>query len=106
MKEMDRMMFEKQVSGAEPVLVEFQAPWCGYCRRLKPAMDRLERELEGKLLMGSVDIDREEALSDREKIEVVPTLVIYREGKALGSIVAPGSASQVMSFIRETLGGI
>ena len=98
--------FEEMMAAGKTVLVDYWAPWCGYCRRLKPAMDRLERELEGKLLMGSVDIDREEALSDREKIEVVPTLVIYREGKALGSIVAPGSAGQVMEFIRETLGGI
>lgn len=106
MKEMNRAMFDELVGGVQPVLVEFQAPWCGYCRRLKPAMDRIERELEGKLQMGSINIDQEEALSDREKIEVVPTLVIYREGKALGSVVAPGSASQVMAFIQETLGGI
>ena len=84
MKEMNRAMFDELVGGVQPVLVEFQAPWCGYCRRLKPAMDRIERELEGKLQMGSINIDLEEALSDREKIEVVPTLVIYREGKALG----------------------
>ena len=106
MKEMNHAMFDELVGGVQPVLVEFQAPWCGYCRRLKPAMDRIERELEGKLQMGSINIDLEEALSDREKIEVVPTLVIYQEGKALGSVVAPGSASQVMACIQETLGGI
>ena len=105
MKEMDRVMFEEVTAGAQPVLVEFQAPWCGYCRRLKPAMEKLAKELEGSILLGQVNIDLEEALADREKIEVVPTLVLYRQGKALGSIVAPGSKAQVEAFIKEALGG-
>ena len=51
-----------------------------------------------------MNIDDEEALARQEQIEVIPTLVIYENGEALGSIVAPDSKARIEEFIEETLG--
>ena len=50
-----------------------------------------------------IDIDKEPALAEQEHIEVVPTLVLYRGGRSIGSTVAPGSAGALRSFLDEAL---
>ena len=92
------------VQGSEPVLVEFWAPWCVYCRRIVPALDKVAQERGDALTIGQVNIDEEPLLAQKEQIEVIPTLVLYRGGQALGSIVAPESKAKIDEFIRETLG--
>lgn len=101
---MERFQQSKQ-DGKKPVLVEFWAPWCVYCRRIAPVMERLGAQYEAELVVGKVNIDEEPELAAAEQIEVIPTLVLYRDGKALGSIVAPESKARVEAFIRETLEG-
>lgn len=88
----------------KPVLVEFSAPWCVYCRRINPAMERLAKQYEDTLLIAQVNIDDEPELAQQEQIELVPTLLIYQGGEALASIVAPESKAAVEDFIKETLG--
>lgn len=87
----------------KPVLVEFWAPWCVYCRRITPAINKLAEQYEDSLVIGLINIDDEESLSNQEKIDLIPTLVIYKDGKALGSIVAPDSKAKIEAFIKETL---
>ena len=96
-KEYDRLILEKK-----PVLVDFWAPWCGYCRRIGPALDKLAGEREDVLIV-KVDIDQEPELASQEQIEVIPTLVLYREGLELGSIVAPESKARIEEFLAESL---
>jgi thioredoxin len=104
MMKMDQKMFEEQVfGGSKPVLVEFWAPWCVYCRRIAPALEKLSQQQEN-LIIGQVNIDEEPLLANREHIEVIPTFVLYENGQALGSIVAPESKARIEEFIRETLG--
>ena len=86
-----------------PVLVEFWAPWCVYCRRIGPAMGKIAQQYEGRLAVGKVNIDEEPALAVAEHIEVIPTLVLYWGGQAVGSIVAPESKAMIEGFIRESL---
>ena len=101
---MNQELFEKLAISAEaPVLVEFSADWCVYCRRIGPAMEKIAGQFKNILPVAQVNIDLEPALADREQIEVVPTLVIYHKGHALGSIVAPSSKAQIEEFIRDTL---
>ena len=100
---MNQALFEELTAGKTPVLVDFSAPWCGYCRRIDPAYERLADQYEGRILVAKVNIDDEPALAEKERIELVPTLVLYREGKALGDIVAPGSKAEIEEFVQRLL---
>ena len=103
--EMNNELFENKVlGGSEPVLVEFWAPWCVYCRRIAPALDKVAQQYAGKVTVAKINIDDEPILAAREQIEVIPTLIIYQNGQALGSIVAPESKARIDDFILENLG--
>ena len=95
--------YRKFTQAEQPVMVEFSAPWCVYCRRLAPALESVAEEYRDTLVFGAVNIDDEPELAQSEKIEVVPTLLIYQNGQVLGSIVAPESRAQLVAFIEETL---
>ena len=101
---MNTHQFHNKEESGRPVLVEFWAPWCVYCRRIVPALEKISEQYAGKLTVATVNIDEEEALARQEQIEVIPTLVIYENGEALGSVVAPDSKARIEEFIEETLG--
>ena len=92
------------VNGTDAVLVEFWAPWCVYSRRIAPALEKVAQQYEGKVKVAQVNIDDEPVLAAQEQIEVIPTLIIYQNGQALGSIVAPESKARIDEFILENLG--
>lgn len=92
------------MEGEKPVLVEFGAPWCVYCRRIGPAMEQVAKKYAESLPVFHVNIDDEEALAKQEHIEVVPTLIVYHKGEVLGSIVAPESRARIEDFIADTVG--
>ena len=94
--------YEELVLGDKPVLVDFWAPWCTYCRRINPALDKIADSREDVLVV-KVNIDEEPELARQEQIEVIPTLVVYKEGFELGSIVAPESKARIDNFLREAL---
>ena len=92
------------VNGTDTVLVEFWAPWCVYCRRIAPALEKVAQQYAGKVKVAQINIDDEPVLAAQEQIEVIPTLIIYQNGQALGSIVAPESKARIDEFILENLG--
>ena len=95
--------YRKFTQAEQPVIVEFSAPWCVYCRRLAPALESVAEEYRDTLVFGAVNIDDDPELAQSENIEVVPTLLIYQNGQVLGSVVAPESRAQLVAFIEETL---
>ena len=98
-----RQQFEDVIHGALPVLVDYWAPWCGYCRRIGPAYDRLAEENKDRLVAVKINIDEEPDLAEAEQIEVIPTLVLYKNGKAVDSIVAPESQPMIAELIEKAL---
>ena len=101
MREFNKRTLDEYVAEGKTVLVEFSAPWCVYCRRLAPAMEKIAEEYKDILTVGSVNIDNEQELARQERIEVVPTLVLYKNGQAVDSIVVTGSKAAVEDFIRK-----
>lgn len=100
---MNQKLFQDLTSQGSTVLVEFWAPWCTYCRRISAAYEKVAEQNSDHMVVAKVNIDDEGQLAEQERIEVVPTLVLYRDGKALGSIVAPESKAMIDNFIEETL---
>lgn len=98
---MDTKQFEEMMQEDRFLLVDYWAPWCGYCRRIGPAYDKLAQEQGDRLTIAKINIDQEPLLAHRERIEVIPTLVLYRNGLAVDSIVAPESKARIESFLRE-----
>ena len=102
--DLNKELFNKHVNDEnKPILVDFWAPWCVYRRRIAPALNILAEQYKDSLVIGKVNIDDEQELAIQEQIEVIPTLVIYKGGQALASIVAPESKAQLEAFIKETL---
>ena len=100
---MNEKMFNEMIQGDKPVLVDFWAPWCGYCRRIAPAYDKIAEQMGDDMVVAKLNIDEVPLVARKEAIEVIPTLVLYRNGKALGSIVAPESKARIEQFIDETI---
>ena len=100
---LNREQFEGMIHGEKPVLVDFWAPWCGYCRRIGPAYEKIAEEYGQRVEVVKINIDQEGALAQAEGVEVIPTLILYKNGKAVDSVVNPGSKAAIDQFIREAL---
>lgn len=100
---MNQKQFQQMMKGGKPLLVDYWAPWCGYCRRIGPAYEKIAEEYGDRIVVAKVDIDEVPQLAESERVEVIPTLILYKGGKAAASIVNPGSKAAIDQFIRETL---
>ena len=101
---MNMEMFEKNRKESEkPVLVEFWAPWCVYCRRIAPAYDKIAEQYADKLVVGKINVDDVPEVAQKEKIEAIPALLLYKGGEVVDSIVAPDSKAKIEEFIEKNL---
>ena len=101
---MNLELYEKSVRESEkPVLVEFWAPWCVYCRRIAPAYDKVAEQYADKLVVGKINVDDVPEVAAKEKIEAIPALLLYKGGEVVDSIVAPDSKAKIEEFIEKNL---
>ena len=101
---LNKELFQQEVNKENSlVLVEYWAPWCVYCKRIGPAYKKIAEEYSDKLLVGQVNVDEEQELAAQAKIEVIPKLVLYRNGQEVDSVVAPESKAKIEAFINANL---
>jgi len=82
--EINERNFKQEVEEqALPVLVDFWAPWCGPCLMMAPVLEGLEKEWQGKIKVGKVNVDENAGLASRYGVMSIPTLILFKNGKAL-----------------------
>lgn len=74
--------FEGQVlKSTTPVLVDFSAEWCGPCKSQVPILEKLQKESGDKLVIYSVDIDKEQGIATKFRVMSIPTLILFHKGE-------------------------
>ncbi|MCS7015919.1 MAG: tetratricopeptide repeat protein [Gemmatales bacterium] len=101
-QEIGEREFEKAVleqSRRVPVVVDFMASWCAPCRQLGPVLERLAHEYGGRFVLVKVDIDQNPYLAMSLAVEVVPTVMAFKDGHLVGRFHGALSEEQVRHFL-------
>lgn len=85
------------------VLVKFGANWCQPCNLMTPILGRLEKEYDGKVVFGSVNVDENPELSNRFGISSIPSLFFYKNGEIVNQILGVQSENSLKSSLNELL---
>lgn len=82
-----------------PVLVDFWAAWCGPCRMVEPALEKMAVDLAGKLRIAKVNVDQNQGLAMRHGVQGIPTMLIVKDGKIVdrwsGALMEPALRQKV-----------
>ena len=92
--------FEKEVLKSEkPVLVDFWAVWCGPCQMLAPVLAEVAEDYADKVKVGKVNVDDELELAQSFGIQSIPTLILFKDGKAQKTSIGLLSKQEILDLI-------
>lgn len=79
--------FESLKNGAQPLVVDFWATWCGPCRMVAPIIAELAEEYDGKIVVGKCDVEENDDIAEEMGIRNIPTILFFKNGQLVDKFV-------------------
>lgn len=96
--------FEKEVLESDiPVLVDFYADWCGPCKMMGPIVKAMAEKYDGRMKVGKINVDEEQALAQKFQVMSIPTFIVFKGGKAVGTFVGGMSQKDLEAKAEQAL---
>src|SRR5207253_1114197 len=89
----------------QPVIVDFWAPWCGPCKQLGPILERVVRGANGAVRMVKLNIDENPEIAQQMRIQSIPAVYAFKDGRPVDGFVGALPESQVKQFVQRLGGG-
>ena len=93
-----------EASRTAPVLVDFWAPWCQPCKQLTPILEKVVRSYNGKVRLVKVNIDENQAIAAQLRVQSIPTVYAFRDGRPLDGFQGAQPESAIKAFVERLLG--
>ncbi|MDR1879978.1 MAG: thioredoxin [Tannerellaceae bacterium] len=90
--------FRELVHSGKPMVLDFWAEWCGPCRMIGPVIDELAEEYDGRVTIGKMNVDNNNAVVSQFGIRNIPTVLFFKDGEVVDKQVG---AAQKSSFIAK-----
>jgi thioredoxin 1 len=89
------------LNGEIPVLVDFWASWCNPCRAIVPHLEKLQEDLQDKVKLVKINIEENQAITIRYKIQSLPTLILFKNGEVADQMVGNPGFSKLRDFVEK-----
>src|SRR2546430_14535450 len=89
----------------QPVIVDFWAPWCGPCKQLGPVLEKVVRGANGAVRMVKLNIDENPEIAQQMRIQSIPAVYAFKDGRPVDGFVGALPESQVKQFVQRLGGG-
>ncbi len=89
--------FDSEIRKNKLIVVDFWAPWCGPCRMVGPVIEELAAEYNGKVAFGKLNVDDNQLASSRFGVRGIPTIIIFKDGTPVDSVVGACPKSHIES---------